>query len=502
MSKRAAILLTGATGLLGRYLLRDLLLAGHDVAVLVRDGAGTSAEGRIDELLASLGEQAGTRLPRPVVLAGDLAASGLGLSAAGRAWVGRSSRSAVHAAACVGFHTGAGGEPWTTNVQGTRNLLGLCTQIGLKEIHHVSTAFVCGAGAGPIRAADLDRGQRFHNDYERSKCEAERLLRGACGPRVTVYRPSVIVGDSRTGFTSSYHGPYRFLALGDRLARPDGRGRRVLPLRLPFTGDEAHNLVCVDWVAGAIRRIHDRPRLHGRTYHLVAPAGVRVRFLHDVARQVLGIDGVAWAGPDGPPDPTPLEALFQEHLHEYWPYRHGHPVFLDDTRTALPDWQPPRIDAPLLGRLIRFAAADGWGRRSRQGKAPGAGVDCAAYLEQFFPEAVRRSSLAGLPLDATVCLDVRGPGGGRWACRWSAGALVAIERAPQAEAEATYRLDRATFAAVVAGRLSVREAFFARRIDVLGDVEKGLQLAVLFDRFVQEHPYPPSVEHAHACACP
>ncbi len=138
----------------------------------------------------------------------------------------------------------------------------------------VSTAFVCGDRAGPVAEEELDCGQGFHNDYERSKFEAERRVRTARGLHPTVYRPSVIVGDSVTGFTSSYHGPYRFLELGTRLAAPPrlpGSPQR-LPLRLPFSGDEPRNLVPVDWVARAIVRIVGQPWWHGRTYHLVAAA--------------------------------------------------------------------------------------------------------------------------------------------------------------------------------------------------------------------------------------
>jgi thioester reductase-like protein len=453
-------------------------------------------------VLAFLAEETGARLPRPVVLDGDLTAGALGMSAGDRAWLGRCCRSILHAGACVHFHAGSDGEPWKTNVHGTEHVLQLCRRLGLQSLHHVSTAFVCGDRAGPIGEEDLDCGQRFHNAYEGSKCAAERLLRQATGVQVTVYRPAVIVGDSQTGCTSTYHGMYRFLELGDRLAQADGGSRRILPLRMPFTGEERHNLVPVDWVATAIARIHDRPRLHGRTYHLVARSGVAVRRIHDVARQLLGIDGVSWVGPQGAAEPTSLERLFQDHLHEYWPYRHGHPLFLDDnTRRALPDWLPLQIQDSLLARLIRFAVKDRWGRQRRRGRVGGAGVDCAHYLRQFFPEAVRRSSLAGVPADVTVGVDVSGPGGRRWVCRWRAGALASIDGEAAEPAEVTYRLDEATFAAVVSGRLSVQEAFFARRIDIAGDVEKGLALAVLLDSFVREHPYPSFAEQADACAC-
>src|SRR5262249_11642230 len=146
-----------------------------------------------------------------------------------RNWIARHCTRVVHAAADVSLRRSPGGDPWTTNVDGTQRLLDLCAALGVGELHHVSTAFVCGERAGPIREDELDRGQAFHNDYERSKFEAERRVRASQGLRATVYRPSVIVGDSVTGYTSSYHGFFRFLELGDRLAVPRP-GRRTLPL--------------------------------------------------------------------------------------------------------------------------------------------------------------------------------------------------------------------------------------------------------------------------------
>src|SRR5262249_28736296 len=160
-------------------------------------------------------------------------------------------------------------------------------------------------------------------DYEKSKFEAERRVGASRHVRATIYRPSVIVGDSRTGFTSSYHGLYRFLELGTRLAstpaaptpapagspapNAGGRGRRILPLRLPFTGDEPRNLVLVDWVARAIVAIVNQPHHHGRTYHLVARRPTPVRAIKEVAEELLAIDGVSWTTPDARPTPTPLE---------------------------------------------------------------------------------------------------------------------------------------------------------------------------------------------------
>lgn len=493
MGSRGGVLLTGATGLLGRYLLRDLLLAHGEVAVLARDARSATAQQRIDELVASWSETLGLSLARPTVLVGDLRTDGLGLGAAERRWLSRRCRAVLHAAAHVGFGATLDGEPWQTNFEGTRWLLELCAELGLDELHHVSTAFVCGQRTGPVREDELECGQEFHNDYERSKYETERLLRRTTRARVTVYRPSIIVGDSHTGHTSSYHGFYRFLAMGDLLAGPAADGRRQLCLRVPFTGAELHDLVPVDGVAESITRLLRQPHRHGRTFHLVARQPVPGWLIKDVAQEVLAIDGVCWVGPERLDDPSPLEKQFQELVRHYWPYHRGSPFF-DQTNTtaALADFRTPLLDRALLARLIRFAVVDRWGRRRRS-----AGLNCAHYVEEFFPGAVRRSTLASIPLEVTVGLKVSGAEGGCWTGYWKGGELVSLERDGNRSTDVVFRLDTATFAAIVAGKLAPQEAFFARRIEIEGDMERGLKLATLFGHLVRECPFgSPSLREA------
>ena len=178
MTRRArGVLLTGATGLLGRYLLRDLLRAGDRVAVLAREAQGKSAAERVRELIDFWSDAVGRRLPEPVVLCGDVRAAGLGLTASDRRWLANGCNTVVHAAASLAFRASPDGEPWVTNVEGTRNLLNLCGRLSLMEFHHVSTAFVCGEATGPVLEDDRRPPGHFRNPYERSKWEAERLVR-------------------------------------------------------------------------------------------------------------------------------------------------------------------------------------------------------------------------------------------------------------------------------------------------------------------------------------
>jgi hypothetical protein len=274
----------------------------------------------------------------------------------------------------------------------------------------------------------------------------------------------------------------------------------VLRLRLPYRGDEPRNLVPVDWVSKAVVTILNRPVWHGRTYHLVATVPVRANEIKRVAENLLAIDGVTWAGSGPLAEPTSVEEVFREGFQEFWPYFQGDPVFdCRNTLAALPDLPAPEIDAALLSRLIRFAVADRWGRGKQRAQAKRNGVNCAHYIEQFFPEAAARSSLTKLPLDAIVAFEI--DGSGEWSFEWRGGQLTNVRRGVRPDTEATYRLSSATFGDVVTGKQSAQEAFSERRITVRGNIEKALKLAVLFGQFVQDFPYSPRREDGHDAAC-
>jgi thioester reductase-like protein len=497
MPERRSVLLTGATGLLGQYLLYDLLAKAHPVAVLVRDSWHGLATERISQIVALWSDHFRRRFPTPVVLAGELGAPGLGLTYADKLWIGRHCRTVIHSAANLSFRESPDGEPWRTNVEGTRGLLALCCNVGLSEWHQVSTAFVCGRRAGIIAESDADQSQGFQNPYEESKWQAEQLVKATPGIRATIFRPSVIVGDSRTGYTSSFNGLYRFLELAVRLAPINpATGKARLPMRLPLSGDELWDLVPVDWVSRAIVGLLAKPQWHGRTFHLVAQSPVSTRFVRDVGAEVLNLPGVDFAGAKGVETPSRLEQMFLSGIQEYWPYLAGNPVFTsENTRAALPDLPPPPVDRLMLERFIRFAVANRWGRTPPQTKEvcprPSAPSRCAEYIEQFFPKQARRSRLAReAGLDLTVCIDVRGPGGGQWSCRWSKGEFIDARRGLEDAAAVTYHTDTATFQAVVSGAQTPQEAFFEQRIAMTGDMETGLKLAVLLGQFLAENPAP------------
>ena len=203
-------LLTGATGLLGSRLLLDFALADIPTAVLTRASKLASARQRIESIMTRWDKQAGRSLPRPVILEGSLADGRLGLSDAQLDWVGDNCTAIVQNAASVTYYGKTrNDDPWRTNVTGTENALEFCRRTGIRNYQHVSTAYVCGRRAGPVFENELAVGQDMNTDYERSKFEGEVLVREAkhIDPP-TIHRAAIIIGDSRTGYTPTFHGYY------------------------------------------------------------------------------------------------------------------------------------------------------------------------------------------------------------------------------------------------------------------------------------------------------
>jgi thioester reductase-like protein len=365
-------LLTGATGLVGSSLTRELLSAGRRVAVVVRPTEQVSAAERFESLWHRCVSQTGRPIPRPVCLPGDVTVPNFGFSVSAQRWVASSCERMVHGAAALKFvGPDRAEDPWKTNLDGTRHALELCRKLGLREFHYISTAYVCGKRQGIIREDELEMGQAFRNDYEHSKYLAERLVRR--NPDVapaTIYRPAVIAGDSRTGYTHAYHGIHVYLKLLSRVIsrlQPDDDGRRYAPLRLAVQGDERRNVVPVDWVSRVLCHLIGAPAAHGRTFHLAPRIPVTARKFFDAVYAYFNAYGVRFCGPDWTPgsDATILELALRKHGALYRDYELTDPEFDTANLQRFAGHLPaPVVDEAVLRRYLRYGRQDRWGKRS------------------------------------------------------------------------------------------------------------------------------------------
>jgi nucleoside-diphosphate-sugar epimerase len=262
------LLVTGATGFLGRQLVRILLedFPKARIVLLVREKHRSDKTLRLRmfdvRTNSARGDTPGAE--RLQVLFGDASRNRCGLTQEDYERAIEGTTRIIHAAATVRFDSPPA-EARSINVEGTRHLLELASDAQrhgtLRSFTYIGTAFVAGEREGIVREDELDVGQRFRNIYEETKCAAEKLVRsqGAQIPSV-ILRPSIIVGDSRTGVTSSFRTMYWPLKVYAK------RGWRLLP-GFP---DTVVDIVPVDFVARAAAHIAMDDAAAGHCLHLCA----------------------------------------------------------------------------------------------------------------------------------------------------------------------------------------------------------------------------------------
>jgi thioester reductase-like protein len=260
-----AVLLTGTTGFLGMELLtRYLERSDRRVYALVRARDDDEASERLHGVIENVCGDRGAHRHRWTAVAGDIEAPGLGIEPERRRALARETGEIVHSAASVSFSLPLE-ESRRINVRGTRTLLEfahLCRlEGGIRRFAYVSTAYVAGDHEGTFREDQLELGQGFRNSYERSKFEAERLVRRAAERLpVQIFRPSIIVGEEHSGWTASFnvlYPPLRAFHSGALVALP---ARRSTPV----------DVVPVDYVADAIFELANQDAEADEVHHLVA----------------------------------------------------------------------------------------------------------------------------------------------------------------------------------------------------------------------------------------
>jgi thioester reductase-like protein len=259
------LFLTGATGAVGGNLLRHLLAARPGVSVYVLVRAETNGQLQ-DRMLPILANVTAEQARRVIPVAGDVIFGDLGLGAHREELLARIGE-IYHVAASTSFCQ-TKDEARRTNLAGTRHVIDFAQAIRNAghsvRLHHVSTAYVSGTRTGYMKENELESGQEFFNFYEWSKFEAERLVCAASTDLpVTIYRPGIIVGDSRTGYTSRFHGIYQILR-GIHYGLIDS-----LPCRPDFQLD----ITPVDYVSDAIVRLAQMGESANTTFHLTAGPG-------------------------------------------------------------------------------------------------------------------------------------------------------------------------------------------------------------------------------------
>ena len=393
-------LLTGATGSLSQYLLRDLLVQNERVAVLARPTQSQSVRERIESIVQVWERQLKQYLPRPQYFVGDLCQPNCGLTDSDCVWIRRHCRRAVHCIAQATIQESSQHRALPqANVDSVELLLELCRRCGIGDLHYVSSALVSGQRQGTISEDELDEGQTFDNAYDESRFQAELIVQDSAVPRRTIYRPCVMAGDSATGasclrdpMTASVQEVVHQAEAGAPFNHNSETGSR---------NAHAQYVAPVDWVARTIGQILKTPEAWGQTFH-ICPSQTLTR--HDVAKAVHGYRQTNTRANLSAPVAAPRPIPFRANVPHY--ERSNLVKFAGEIPC-------PRLDRMVIERYCDFLS----NASSRQGDEHGIQVEhWSDAVVSFARPDVIGALMDGLASSTseTIGLDVVGSGGGQW----------------------------------------------------------------------------------------
>jgi thioester reductase-like protein len=356
------IFMTGASGFLGTVLLRDLLMKGHTVTALVRSQQGLSASARLKNRLLDYDpafpwDQFSER--NLFAVEGDTTQLFFGLDKGLYDQCAASTDVVIHNAACTALET-----DWkileAINIGGTREAVEFTSRTHKKSLLHVSSAYVAGERTGVVREEELLMTEGFRNGYERSKAIAENEVRDAAASgriRSLIVRPSIIVGDSRSGYMCPNHHffdlIFRLLAIR-RMIRNKTEDCRF---RIPGDPNATKNFVPVDHVAELIVLLLETDTAWGKAFHLTDPAPIRLEMLNFYVRTALDWPDLVWCPKADIKELSPLERRFFRSIQIYEKYFWQEAFFAQSQLKSVLGARLPVSDQMSQGtidRMVKF----------------------------------------------------------------------------------------------------------------------------------------------------
>lgn len=482
-----AILLTGITGSGGSWLAREAVHRKVPIKALVRGENLAHASQRMDKVLESLGVE---KTPGQIeVVPGDICQDDLGLAYKAVRMMGCSM--IVHCAASTEFSDAKLEQNYRTNVEGTKNVLKLASRLSIPVVH-VSTAYVAGCQQGLVKENELYVNQDFNNSYERTKYQAEELVRQWSRetklPSI-ILRPSILVGDSQQGRITRFQGLYDLLRVFHLL----GSQIRGSEIRIIANPAATKNFIPVDYFARIAWSIIERADTG--IYHITHPAPIPLYQLKNIFCRLFQLKNIHLVdeGEFSRCKPTPTERMCRNVAGAYLPYLQSEPQFdRSNTDTLLQGERenPADLDYDYIKRLYEYGQSVKWGRRSDSiQREVTSEQSIRRYFSYFLKEKMHKRLLPDLrSLSACFRIQIKEDSKQFWTLVIQDGILRKISRNGSQE-QCRYVVDVPTFRSIVEGRVPPQQAFFEKQIEIEGDIEVGLRVATVLAYFFRKHPY-------------
>ena len=278
------IFVTGFPGFLATRLVKRLASEAARFILLTQPAFITAAR----EAVQQISRETGSPAENFRIVEGDITQPDLGLPAIELAQARRETATIFHLAAIYDLAV-AQDVAARVNVEGTLNINEFAKTVErLRRYHYVSTCYVAGKRQGLIKENELHHDAGFRNHYEETKYLAELQVEALKAELpITIHRPAVVCGDSKTGETAKYDGIYYLI----HYLRRWPSGLTLLNIGNP---NVCLNLVPVDFVIEAMVALAKDDRATGATVQLADPAPLTTKELFDgISKAVGGRDSFA-----------------------------------------------------------------------------------------------------------------------------------------------------------------------------------------------------------------
>ncbi|WLR51760.1 SDR family oxidoreductase [Bacillus tianshenii] len=341
------ILITGATGFVGTRLTKELLEKGHSVYALVR------TERKEKALYSKIPEHLQDSLH---TLRGDISTSMLGIPAQQLQQLTWKIDTVYHAAAYLSFDESEREKTFQINVGGTKNVLEFASQINVKNFFHVSTAYTLGKqlyGKEELHSVENE----FVNTYEESKCHAEHLLFEYSDRfNISIFRPAIIIGDSKTGEAESNFALYGVLRSFSLLKKRMKRNKELFQKKIKFMCNQhTHsNFVPVDYVTKVLAAgvMHAE---HGKIYHITNSNPPSHKLVFELTKEALNLQNVEIVPVNYQGVLSKMDKFLNQAAQVFHPYMEKSVKFEDTNTKALlheASEQPLEMDTAMLRNII------------------------------------------------------------------------------------------------------------------------------------------------------
>ncbi|RMF95168.1 MAG: NAD-dependent epimerase/dehydratase family protein [Candidatus Schekmanbacteria bacterium] len=483
---RKTFFITGATGLLGSRVAYELVNNGYNVICLARSREDEKAEERVIKKISFWSPSECRKFFNNItILDGDIEAEDLGLKKDAISLLKDVSPIFIHSAACTSFEARDKKSLFKTNLEGTKNCLNTAKAVSALHFNHISTAYIAGNYNGIFSESDFNVNQQFKNAYEESKFEAEKAVRKfseATKIPVTIFRPSIIMGDTLSGKTFNFNTLYSYLKVINVIASRIRNKKISDEIRFECSKNTTKNIIPADYASKAIAALILSKRQNRlETFHITNPNPPTFSKLNKLFHKALSLKPLKLVDllEENKDKLSKTETMLKKAMKTYRSYLFHEPLLASMYTLSILEERGiafPNLDEDYYFKIIDyFLKKNSFSKKEKN-----------AFIQLF---EIRMQSAVGtriipnlktLTKDFVLCLEDINT---NYFISVEEGKLISFQINSPKEGLFKFTLSSNVFTDLLLSKIRPQEAFFKKLVHIDGSLLDALSLSTVFEKF-------------------